>query len=263
MKSRFTGRKVMAKMFLAEALRGERNFTDCDLSGCDLAAHPQHVERFNQMMVDRCVPPDDPSYPDLVRGNWLELEHNVLRYTLEKNRRAFEPERFYFTQANLSGFIAIGMWFPMVDLRYTYLDSADLTECFLCGALFDDADAPSVHMENADVRDASFCGARFLRANMAGSLLQGSRMLQANFVNSSFVGANLNGAVMENTDMTGCDFAKASLMEVEGLSSTNWSGASFKKTLARREDIEIIKRKRELDGLDTTTPEHRALRKGK
>jgi uncharacterized protein YjbI with pentapeptide repeats len=263
LKSRFTGRKVDARIFLAEALRGERNFTDADLSGCDLAAYPRKVERFNQMMLDRCVPPNDPAYHLLVEGNWLDVDNSTMLDTLERNRRAFEANRFYFTQANMYGFCAIGTWLPLADLRYTYLDSSDMTESFLARAMFDDAEGPSLQAENVDLREASFCGARFLKANFSGSLLQGSRMLQANFVNSAFQHSNLNGAELENTDMSGCDFSHASLLRVSGLSSANWSGARFTRTKVKKEDVKVIKQKRELDGLDDSTPEHRALRKGK
>jgi uncharacterized protein YjbI with pentapeptide repeats len=263
LKSRFTGRKVDARIFLAEALRGERNFTDADLTGCDVAAYPDHVERFNNMMVRRCVPETDPAFDYLIRGNWLDMDARMLQATLDRNRRAFEAQRLFFTQANMSGFIAIGMWLSMVDLRYTYLDSSDMTECFLAKALFDDAEAPSIQLENTDLREASFCGARFLKANMAGSLLQGSRMIQTNFVNTAFIGANLDDSTMENTDMSGCDFTQASLMRVKGLSSANWGGAMFKRTRVKKEDVQIIRSKRDLDGLDDSTPEHRALRKGK
>jgi uncharacterized membrane protein YgcG len=142
MKSRFHGRKVDARIFLAEALRGERNFTDCDLSKCDLAAHPQHVDRFNQNLLDRCVPPTDPAYPELMNGNWLDIDTDLLRETFQRHEQKFQSERFYFTQANMSGFVAIGMWFPKVDLRYTYLDCADFTECFMARAMFGDGGGP-------------------------------------------------------------------------------------------------------------------------
>jgi len=263
MKSRFHGRKVDARIFLAEAIRGERNFTDSDLSKCDLAAHPQHVERFNQALLDKCVPPTDPAYLDLMKGNWLDIDCDILRETLERNERQFQAERFYFTQANMSGFCAIGMWFPLVDLRYTYLDSADLTECFMPRAMLDEAEGPSMVAQNADLREAAFLGGRFLKANLAGSALQGSRLVQSSFVNGCFDGANLDGSTIENTDLSGCDFSRASLLKVTGLTTANWSGARFAKTKVSKQDAVAIKTKQDLDHLDTCTPEHRALRKGR
>jgi uncharacterized protein YjbI with pentapeptide repeats len=263
MKSRFHGRKVDAGIFLAEAIRGERNFTDCDLSKCDLAAHPQHVEKFNKALLDRCVPPTDVAYNELMAGNWHNLDPWLVHETLERYDRQFHAERFYFTQANMCGFCAIGMWFPMVDLRYTYLDSADFTECFMPQAMFDEAEGPSIVLQHTDLREAAFHGCRFLKANLTGSLLQGSRLIQSSFVNSNFDSSNLDGATIENTDLSGCDFSRASLLKVQGLSSANWSGTKFIKTKVSKEDAQIIKTKRELDHLDMCTPEHRALRKGK
>lgn len=263
LKSRFTGRKVDARIFLAEAIRGERNFTDSDMTGCDLAAYPKQVEKFNQAVIDRCVPLDDPCYPDLIQCNWHDLDLEVLQVTVDRNLRNFQQERFYFTQANMSGFCAIGMWFPMADLRYTYLDSADLTESFLYEALFDESEAPSIQAECSDLREASFCGSRIQGANLSGSLMQGSRLIQSNFVNCNFTGANLDGSEMENTDFSGSDFSKASIMRVKGLRTANWGGVRFKRTRVKKEDVEAIKKKRDLDGLDSWTPEHRALRKGR
>jgi uncharacterized protein YjbI with pentapeptide repeats len=262
-KSRFHGRKVDARIFLAEAIRGERNFTDSDLSKCDLAAHPQHVEKFNKSMLDRCVPPTDVAYQELSKGDWLNLDKYHIDRILETYDRNFQHERFYFTQANMSGFCAIGMWFPMVDLRYTYMDSADFTECFMPKALFDDAEGPSMIMQHADLRGAAFHGGRFLKANLTGSSMQGSRLIQSSFVNSNFDSANLEGSVIENTDLSGCDFSRSSLLKVEGLVSATWSGAKFACTKVSPEDAQKIKTKRELDDLDMCTPEHRALRKGR
>lgn len=263
MKSRFHGRKVDARIFLAEAIRGERNFTDSDLSKCDLAAHPQHVERFNQAVLDRCVPPTDPAYPELMKGNWLDIDYKLLCETLERYDRQFQAERFYFTQANMSGFCAIGMWFPLVDLRYTYLDSADLTECFMPRAMLDEAEGPTMVAQNADLREAAFLGGRFLKANLAGCAMQGCKLMQSSFVNGSFEGVNLDGATIENTDLSGCDFSRASLLKVTGLTSANWSGVRFAKTRVSKDDAAAIKAKQEMDHLDTCTPEHRALRKGR
>ena len=263
MKSRFTGRKIDARMFLAEALRGERNFTDADLTGCDIGAYPQHVDKFNRMMVGKCVPPNDPAYPELITGNWLDVDHRTLEQTLDRNRRYFEAQRLFFTQANMSGFMAVGMWLPLADFRYTYLDSSDLTESFMARTMFYDAEAPNIQMENADLRSSSFCGARFQKANFSGSLMQNSRMVQSNFVNRIFFGANLDGSEFENTDMSGCDFSQASMLRVSGLSSANWSGARFKRTKVKKADVKINRSKRERDGRDDSTPEHRALRKGK
>jgi uncharacterized protein YjbI with pentapeptide repeats len=263
MKSRFHGRKVDAHTFLSEAIHGERNFTDTDLSKCDLAAHPQQVERFNQAMLDRCVPPTEPGYTELMKGDWLDLDSWLLRDLLDRCDRKIQAERFYFTQANMSGFCAIGMWFPMADLRYTYLDSADFTECFMPRAMFDEAEGPSLVAQNADLREAAFLGGRFLKANLSGSALQGCRLVQSSFVNSTFVGTNLDGTEIENTDLSGCDFSRASLLKVTGLTSANWSGARFANTRVTKEDANAIRTKRDLDHLDTSTPEQRALRKGR
>jgi uncharacterized protein YjbI with pentapeptide repeats len=262
-KSRFHGRKVDARIFLAEAIRGERNFTDSDLSKCDLAAHPQHVEKFNKILLDRCVPSTDVSYQELSQGNWLNLDKYHIDRILEKYDRNFQQERFYFTQANMCGFCAIGMWFPLVDLRYTYLDSADFTESFMPKAMFDDAEGPSMVMQHTDLRGAAFHGGRFLKANLTGSMMQGTRLIQSSFVNSCFDSANLEGSVIENTDLSGCDFSRSSLLKVEGLVSATWGGAKFACTKVSPEDAQKIKTKRELDDLDMCTPEHRALRKGR
>jgi len=263
LKSRFHGRKVDARIFLAEAIRGERNFTDSDLSKCDLAAHPQHVEKFNKVLLDRCVPSNDTAYAELSKGDWLNLDKGQIDRLLEKYDRKFQHERFYFTQANMCGFCAIGMWFPMVDLRYTYMDSADFTECFMPKALFDEAEGPSMIMQYTDLRGAAFHGGRFLKSNLTGSCMQSSRLMQSSFVNSNFDSANLDGSTIENTDLSGCDFSRASLLKVEGLVSATWGGAKFVNTKVSKEDAQKIKTKRELDDLDMCTPEHRALRKGR
>lgn len=154
------------------------------------------------------------------------------------------------TGVDLTGAKLTGASFLAADLRYSYLNGADLSKAtlpiLLTGAEmaqatltdsitwssdFSDVYAPMSVWLRADLQGSSFdradlTGANFTDANLAATTARNTRFTGANMVRANLLGANLSGAVLRGANLTGARLGTAST-NFTNLQNADLTGAAW------------------------------------
>lgn len=99
------------------------------------------------------------------------------------------------------------------DLRWAYLNSANLIGANLQYANLQDAYLYDADLEGANLYGANLCDAHMKEANLKGANLEGADLSETNLMYVNLEGANLKGANLSGTDIRYANLSRANLQK--------------------------------------------------
>ncbi|MFA5856868.1 MAG: pentapeptide repeat-containing protein [Candidatus Pacearchaeota archaeon] len=142
----------------------------------------------------------------LMNINLIEFIPELNNYLKNTN---LDKVPMYFSNSNLKGLLAPGIYLPGSDFSNSKMNSVDFSDAILINS----------ELDNSNLSNANFYCADLSKSHIAGSIINGACFNRANLTRVCFGYSSLNKSSFNNADLTEADLRGTDLRQVTGLDS--------------------------------------------